>query len=64
MMPKVGGADVFRAAECLPRKPKIIIISALAELWHVRQPTLQAFAVLPKPVDFSRLIGAIDSAVG
>jgi DNA-binding response OmpR family regulator len=63
MMGAVGGNDVFLALQSLVRKPRVIIVSALAELWRRAHHERDAYAVFGKPVDFNVLAAAIESAL-
>jgi DNA-binding response OmpR family regulator len=63
MMGTVGGNDVFLALQSLVRKPRVIIVSALAELWRRAHHERDAYAVFGKPVDFNVLAAAIESAL-
>jgi DNA-binding NtrC family response regulator len=63
MMGAVGGNEVFLAMQSLPRKPRVIIVSALAELWRRHHNEKDAFAVFAKPVEFDTLASAIDRAL-
>lgn len=63
MMGSVGGNDVFLALQSLAKKPRVIIVSALAELWKRSHGARDAFAVFPKPVEFSTLTDAIERAL-
>ncbi len=63
MIGTVGGNDVFMALQSLARKPRVIIVSALAELWRRAHHERDAYAVFGKPVDFNTLTAAIESAL-
>ena len=63
MMGEIGGNDVFLALQSLPNKPRVIIVSALAELWRRTHHERDAFAIFPKPVEFQKLTAAIEMAL-
>lgn len=63
MIGAVGGNDVFLAVQSLPKKPRVIVVSALADLWKRSHSDRDAFAVFPKPVEFSKLTAAIEMAL-
>jgi DNA-binding response OmpR family regulator len=63
MIGAVGGNDVFLALQSLPKKPRVIVVSALADLWKRSHGDRDAFAVFPKPVEFSKLTDAIERAL-
>ena len=64
MMGAVGGNDVFLALQSLRKKPHVIIVSALAELWKRTHSERDAVAVFTKPVEFKKLADAIEAALG
>jgi DNA-binding response OmpR family regulator len=63
MMGAVGGNDVFLALQSLAKKPKVIIVSALAELWKRTHGERDAVAVFTKPVEFNKLAAAVETAL-
>lgn len=62
LMPGGHGNEVLDMMQNRP-KPRIIVLSALAEVWHRRHRDTNAFAVLQKPVGFDELVRVIESAV-
>ena len=63
MIGTVGGNDVFLALQSLANKPRVIIVSALADLWRRAHHERDAYAVFSKPVDFTTLASTIESAL-
>ncbi len=63
MIGTVGGNDVYLALQSLARKPRIIVVSALADLWRRVHGERDAYAVFGKPVEFNKLAAAIESAL-
>lgn len=63
MIGTVGGNDVFLALQSLPKKPRVIIVSALADLWRRAHHARDTYAVFSKPVDFTTLTASIESAL-
>jgi DNA-binding response OmpR family regulator len=63
MIGAVGGNDVYLALQSLARKPRIIVVSALADLWRRAHGERDAYAVFGKPVEFNKLAAAIESAL-
>jgi DNA-binding response OmpR family regulator len=63
MMGSVGGNEVFLALQSLPKKPRVIIVSALAELWKRAHNERDAYAVFGKPVEFNKLADTIERAL-
>src|SRR5258707_9374164 len=53
MIGAVGGNDVFLALQRPPKKPRVIVLSALSDLWKRSHAYLDAFALFPTPVEFS-----------
>jgi DNA-binding NtrC family response regulator len=56
MMPTTGGPAVLRAMQALPRKPRVIVLSAMASVWQAHSEDADGIQSLEKPVDFARLL--------
>ena len=56
MMPTTGGPAVLRAMKAMPKKPRVIVLSAMANVWHARSEDADGVVALEKPVDFARLL--------
>ena len=61
LMPVSAGTDVLRALGQTER-PRVIVLSGLAELWQRHHLEAAPFAVLQKPVAMAKLLAAIDAA--
>jgi CheY-like chemotaxis protein len=53
MLPRVNGFQVLTAIQELPRRPKVIVLSAIARHFQDRFP--EETVVLQKPFDLARL---------
>jgi DNA-binding response OmpR family regulator len=62
LMPKSGGVDVLHTLERATWAPPVIVLSGLAELWKRHHDNSPVVAALQKPVEFDRLVRAIESA--
>jgi DNA-binding response OmpR family regulator len=60
MMPVSGGRDVLRAIGALMPPPRVIVVSALANLWKRSSTEAVNVEVLEKPFDFARLLTMLE----